>query len=720
MVSHTRSRSKGSFSIFSFDTIRSFSRAGSRQASRIPSKDELRDRTESSLSHRCDPNDQPPASPEPIAPNDVVEGSAQELGNRAQDQQPQGEAETTVQQFHSTRRRAHRLRPKSWLSFSRLSSQSPYPRSISTQLPKTSSTSTVARSVISAPVLTSTTNVSVARAERVHCGEISDVAFAQSTWNSQVGWVATSNQDPGETRRDAKASDGPHGESLGPPTGLTTPKRGRILRLKNAIRSRVRNGTSHPQSVTAQQEHDPETVGDVEGDQDPTLKRDLSRRRAETVNLYKGKIKRLTGHGHIRRKSVIINKGAAEPRGGESPLLGRGDIIDVPTTDLAAEHSDNESAFGSLTRSFASAVDKLDFYSSVPHNMPFLKSRSSFFFPKKGEKGVGNRDEARRQFPPISPSKPAPPVAQAIAASSQSNLLKTLDCGGHPQKLHSTPRPAEPHNPETHEFKPDQEDNTAQQAAVAPVVFSAEKNGYVPAAPRAGCPRGVNPLRMHPPGAMAVAPSVPYRAVQALPVDRDALVDLPRGRTATPNSEDREGSDTTSLEDAPIYSPSLGDLSQYARDTPRSTRAVPTGSSRDQKENTPSARSPVKKDLAVKGHVGPLKKSRSGVGLFSRSKAEKPSTTANRNGAEAESPLYQRDGYQQGRSDNGNGRTVKKSKSLHFGGLFKRKDPSDVLPTMASSAFQPATPSPLRKVMRFGSQSTRGGGNSPTAPSAKK
>ncbi|OQV08843.1 hypothetical protein CLAIMM_13058, partial [Cladophialophora immunda] len=414
------------------------------------------------------------------------------------------------------------------------------------------------------------------------------------------------------------------------------------------------------------------------------------------------------------------NKGAAESRGGDSPLLGHGDIIDVPTADLAAEHSDSESAFGSLTRSFTSAVDKLDFHSTLPRNMSFLKSRSSFFYSKKGEKGGGNRDEARQQFPPISPSRPAPPVAQVIAASSQSDLLGTFGSGAHPKKLTSAPRPVGSHKPESQDSRSNQEDHASHRTAVAPLVFSAEKNGYVPAAPIAGYPRGVNPLRMHPPAAMAVAPSVPYRAAQALPVDQDAPSNLPRRHTATPNSEDREGSDTASLEDAPIYSPSLGDLSQYARDTPRSTKAVPTASSRDQHESSASPRSPVKKDLTIKAQAGPLKKSRSGVGLFSKSKAENTSTTANHTGGRAESPVYQRDGNQQGSSGSGKGKMVKKSKSLHFGGLFKRKDPSDLISTMASSAFQPATPSPLRKVMRFGSQSTRGGGNSPTAPSAKK
>src|ERR1700709_770349 len=91
MVSHNhrRSRSKRSFSIFSLDTIRSFSRAGSRHgesktkaclarsdhelASRISSKDNLRIGAESSLSHRCDPNNQPPPTPEPSVLNTAGE-----------------------------------------------------------------------------------------------------------------------------------------------------------------------------------------------------------------------------------------------------------------------------------------------------------------------------------------------------------------------------------------------------------------------------------------------------------------------------------------------------------------------------------------------------------------------------------------------------------------------------------------------------------------------
>ncbi|EXJ71592.1 uncharacterized protein A1O5_05400 [Cladophialophora psammophila CBS 110553] len=553
---------------------------------------------------------------------------------------------------------------------------------------------------------------------------MSDAAFAQSTWNSQVGWVASNDHDAGESpsgrSSEALASNGALGEGPDQPTNLTALKRGRILRLRNAFRSRIRNGTLRPQGTTAQSKQQRETSGDVEGNESPASSRDLSRRRAETLNLCRGKIKGLTGNDHhIRRKSVNTNKGTTELTRGDSPLLGD-DIIAVPTTDLAAESSDNESAFGSLTRSFASAVDKLDFYSNLPCNMSFLRSRSSFFNPNKREKRGDDRDEVRRQFPPISPSKPAPPVAQSIAASSPTDLSRNFSPASNPRKLHPAPRPVGPPIPGARGFKLNQEGLASRQPPIAPLVFSAEKNAYVPAAPVAGYPRGVNPLRMHPPGAMAVAPSGPYQAAQALPVDRDALFNSPRRHTTTPNSEDREGSDTGSLDDAPIYSPSLGDLSQYARDTPRSTNAVPNGASRDQIENAAPIPSPVKNDLPAKGQSGPLKKSRSGLGLFSRSKPENASPIATGNGARGESPLYQGDANQQGNSGSSTGKMVKKSRSLHFGGLFKRKDPFDLVPSMGSSPFQPATPSPLRKVMRYGSQSTKGGGNSPTTQSAKR
>jgi hypothetical protein len=243
------------------------------------------------------------------------------------------------------------------------------------------------------------------------------------------------------------------------------------------------------------------------------------------------------------------------------------------------------------------------------------------------------------------------------------------------------------------------------------MVFSNEKNGYVASASVSGNPKSVNPLKMHPPDTMAVPMPIAIRPMSIMRADSGTPQSGSRPQAAAPAAEIDTDSDSISLEDAPIYSPSLGDLSQYARDTPRSVNVAPSETGKAQVVIPTPTRSPIKNRSAPKGQSGVLKKSKSGVSLFSRSKSGNNSTHTG-------GPLQQRDANQ--KITNVAGNVVKKSRSLHFGGLFRKDEHADIQPTaVPASPFQPATPSPLRKVMRYGSQST-GGGSSPTALSARK
>ena len=686
------------------------------QASRIPSKDDLRTGAESSLSHRCDPHNQPPPTPAPslinVAKGESVKPKSPERTKPQQDTQiAQETLRIGTQRFDSIRRRAHRLRPKSWLHFSRPAQQIPYPRSISTQLPKTASTSTVARSVISAPILTSTTNVAVARTEGVHCGEISEAAFSQSTWDSQVGWVASGSQDAGGVLQRTSSKVGVRSPVIEDKANKlvegTPSKKGRIVRLKNVLKTRIRTRNQTPQpgasSSLSQLQQGGSKSAEDEEIKCQSLRRDLSRRRAETINLYKGKIKGLTGNGHIRRKSVNI-KGATQPGGEEDPPL-LDDIIDFPTTDFITS-SDNESPFGSLTKSFASAVDKLDFYSTLPRNMSFLRSRSSFFSLKKGDKDDGPSKSTEPHFPVISPSMPAPPISQPIAASAQADPPARPDHGSSSMRQFPVPERGMP------TISKAQGHDTRRRSGPSPIVFSSEKNGYIASTPIPGYLRGINPLRMHPPHTMAVPPSEPDRSASAMPGNSHTPPNRSKPRTVVPPVEVDTDSEAGSLDDAPIYSPSLGDLSQYSRDTPRSTAPPLSEPSKGQAMNPTPTRSPMKKRILTKGQSRPLKKSKSGISLFSRSKADSASSSEGRR------VLNQRDANQKIGS-NGE-KTVKKSKSLHFGTLFKKDDQHDLIPSLPPSPFQPATPSPLRKVMRYGSQSTKDGSPPLTSLATKK
>lgn len=664
-------------------------------AARIPSKDELIERTESSLSYRCDPQNQPPATPEPDPQTHIsteVAGSKLEEGSKKQNagsQQPQGSGQLNHEKS-SLRRRALQIRPLSWLALSRPPLESHCPRSMSAQLPTAASTSTVARSVISAPVLTSTTNVQVACTEGVHCGEISDLTFSQPTWNSRVGSVAkpTDSQRGGTGPDDAAPN---LGMSLNPgPTlaNASAVSRRRIFQFGDIVRRKIGSrplkkptgGSSPLQSAEARAE-DSDT-----GLAPAALESSLARRRAETLNLYKGKIKGLTGNGHVRRKSLNSSKDLAETAK-DPPLLG--EFTDTQLTDTKAEQSDDDSAFGSLTRSFVSAVDKLDFHSPLPRNIPFLRSRSSFFHPKKGDNAAGESSETKRQFARISPP---PPVLSSSTPSTLS--LAPPD-----------PPPAAKLDKAAHN------ELVAQQSAPSPMVFSKEKNKYVPAKPVAGSPRGINPFRMHPPDAMASPPSLSYQPVPAGPTASNVPSDSPQRQETTASEHGEENDDLASLENAPIYSPSLGDLSQYARDTPQSTRDGRPESARAKAVEATPTRNAITDKKTLYGHRGLLRKSKSGVGLFSRTKPDQSMTmSSSRSGVSEGSaptsssmlrPLYERDSNQKlaARSE----KSLRKSRSLHFGGLFKKENHSSLSIPMArevSFPFQPATPSPLRNVTR--------------------
>jgi hypothetical protein len=618
------------------------------------------------------------------------------------------------QRFGSIRRKANRLRPKSWLSFARAAQETQWPRSVSTQLPKAASSSTIARSVISAPILTSTTNPSVARNEGVRYDAISDANLSDPYWNMHRHETATGNPNDSATAHTPQSSanvlssdtEDQAGRSF---SGILSKKR-RITRLKAVFKDKFRPRSSFP-NTTVQSEQANDGSQETEQGGDNLLGRRLTRRhhRAETIDHYKGKIQELTGNGHIRRKSVNNSKGVAESKEDEGPPL-LGDLVDAPAADLAADHSDHESPFGSLTKSFASAVDKLDFYSNLPRNMSFLRSKSSLPNAKKSENNSDGPRGAEPGFPPISPTSPAQPFAQAVTAPAQPNSqVSQLEANSSVRPSLSAPSGSPPMSRQS--LRSAQAELARRQSGPASMVFSNEKNGYVASAPVPGYPHGVNPLRMHPPTTMAIPPAEIGLSSSFKPAECPTPSMPPPPNPTTPGPDGDSDSDSTSLEDAPIYSPSLGDLSQYARGaTPRSVNFTVARTSQASAPVPTPTRSPIKSRISAKGQFAGLKKSRSGISLFSRARRDAVAAHAGVNA------LTERDTNRM--ISNDGEKMVRKSKSLHFG-LFKKAEQQDRIPSVPPSPFQPATPSPLRKVTRYDSQSTNAG-SSPTTLSGKK
>lgn len=566
---------------------------------------------------------------------------------------------------------SQRLRPLSWFSHQKSSAQDRHcPRSVSAQLPKASSTSTVGRSVISAPILTSTTNIEVARTEGVHCGEISDVAFSQSNWDSQVGWVAETSTEKSYTSGHDCHSERPQPNQKNASLGSREFRGGRMFRFGNALKTRLTNSSlSNYNEAALLTQQSPSFVGNSNS-QSTSNARPGPQRRAGTLSLYKGKIKGFAWTSHIRRKPVNNSSSIMTPQQ-DPPLLGELNEVDATRTYSAQE--DAGSAFGSLTRSFASAVEKLDFHSPLPRNMTFLRSKSSFFNIKKGTFDNDGHQELNKTDNGIS----------TLARTSSLNKC-SASTGVGPSAMVS----AQAVNLPTNHIL------AARKMAPEPMVYSTEHNGYRPSRPVAGHPRGVHPLRMHPPDPVSASTIKPQRA-------------------ETPSQVSEDGSESISLEDAPIYSPSLGDLSQYARETPPSTKNAKLRKA--VVIDTTPTRVFVKENKQGSSLGGSLRKSSSALSLFSKARSVRSAEKRHRHDSQPSAlprtdsvALQQRDVNQKiGIQDE---KAVKKSRSLHFGSLFKRESSSTLgssTPRDRSIAFQPATPSPLRNVTRVRrSQST--------------
>ena len=217
---------------------------------------------------------------------------------------------------------------------------------MSARLPKDTSIATVASSVISAPVLTSTTNVKVADVEGVHCDELAEESFDKSTWPNKVGW----NPDKDETAANEARMLAGKIEA----EEASQDKPGRLVRLGAAVKDILKGRKN---GSFTQLEDESLVVG---------------RRHAETINLCKSKIRHLTGSGHIRRKSVQVTAGnhsndddmqarpgsSAALQAAEQPLLSSKNSQDF--LSITSDLDDGGTKFGSLTRSFNSALDKLN------------------------------------------------------------------------------------------------------------------------------------------------------------------------------------------------------------------------------------------------------------------------------------------------------------------------------------------------------------------------
>lgn len=542
MTSQNRHRSRGSLSIL--DHIRSLSRTGSRRGQSLfinmNSTNNFQDQpVERSVSSQsCNPQRQSAPSPGPVLSSVTpikVEGLIKSP-TTALPRFPSTILETPSYQTKP------KQRPLSWFSISNVL-KGHTSRNRSVQLP--------GKSIISRPILTSTSNAKVAEAEGVQYDNI--------------------------------LPNGPTWKKVDTPSEKSN-------KLVDIVRT-MRRKTSSTEF----------TDDDYEKDELP-IEKGIERRRAETKNLCNEKINKLTDNGRIKRKSIAQAETFTRDQ----------DSTSRPGTNFVGIEPSSDFGFSSLTRSFASAVDKLDFYSTQSNMGGLPKSKSIFNFRKRDKEEkiveVAENEEVKQvnnNVNEINKPEDLLTLKEALAETKQNRSY-------YPPISASDPEPTK---------------------------FDAIKNAYIPTEPVANYPRGVNPLRMHTnPMQFAVAPPG---------------VVLPNPQTTNRYGIIEEDEDL--IEDAPIYSPSSGDLSQYNRFSPS-----PTVTTQEEVQETPT-RMPGSRSYMQR--LG-LKKSRSGLGLFAKKTAA----------AKEEKQ-----------------KIVRKSRSMHFG-LFKREDDTE-------SNFQPISPSPLRSVV---------------------
>ena len=418
---------------------------------------------------------------------------------------------------------------------------------MSVQLPKDASSSTMARSVISAPMLTSTTNAKVAAAEGVQCRGTFTIEHCHETTAAEArhlaGKIETEHHRPGRRFVDV---------------------------LKDKLRRRERS--------FAKLDEDTTSLG-------------INRRRAETINLCKDKIKNLTGNGHIKRMSITDN---TSKHAGIEHLLSRKEsqaalIINRKTSQIAldfdSQHQpDNDSHFGSLSRSFNSALEKLDFQAN---HVPFLRSRSSIFNMRRpGEQQMG----VPSVEPYHAPNTPRPAFAQMATTTSVTA---------------ATTAPEMPPNAE----KPNTVEEGKMDGRATQLRFSPDK-GYTAAAPDPNYPGGVNPLRMH--TDVTAMARRPYKHEDEAEGEDEIL-----GKKKSSDGGHDDATTADVLDEATTYSESMRDLSQYARtppalktDTPDLTPPSPTTNTmRNRQSGTPAMTS----DQKGSSHIV---KSKSYLGMF--------------------------------------------------------------------------------------------------------
>ena len=449
-------------------------------------------------------------------------------------------------------------------------------------LPKSGTALTTGRNVISAPVLTSTTNAKVAFTEGVHCGKMTTSGLATSSWDPEPGRITDDNvidfgKDKSYRVQELQSSSGQKSQPPQHSKGLREFSKGpsrrsasmnALSKVKDAVANRLRQA-SDPHTYRSVFSRD-KFVRLEDDCQPPSIVNDKHPRiSTEGRNLGRDKIRALTGHGHVRGKPIQYSGqvGHHALRERRVPCL-----VDPDGTSNIGYHGTDQIEhevdfhFEDLETSFSKAVEKLDF--RMKRDKASLTSLSSFFHSGR-DISASNKTRAPQPsqslasglYPYLSSKVDHPPQKASPSPSSEqlvSGQLSMGQCASCISKR-SSGRARAPPDVYSFPHQPDPISNEGagkrDRTALAQHVFA---RGHS------------NPLASH--------PDLTKFAEQPTPRMTDTEMPPRGGRLGVHITHEEH--DLSDLEGAPIYSPSLENLSQYGRNTPTSAPGSTNLSSR--------------------------------------------------------------------------------------------------------------------------------------------
>lgn len=449
-------------------------------------------------------------------------------------------------------------------------------------MPAVSTISTIERSVISAPVLTSTTNARVALAEGVHCGQVTISGQETSSWHANGGRKSddvhggdAKDQFQHKQKLQNSNSQGSYFQQC--PNGTSKITKGfakrsasmnTLSKMKDACTIRLGKASD---SHTCRSVFGRDKFVRLGDDCRPSSAANgrFARVRTEGRDLCRDKIRTLTGYGQMRRKDVQY----PGPHSHENLREGKVSLlVDEDDTSGAAHHCTAQTHhtivfnFEDLESSFTKGIEYLDFQLERDNPAPSPLSSPPY---QGGDTSAPKLTTAHQRFGGQSSGLyPHPSSAADLSApnlsphptfdktdSDQPSMGQCASCISRCRSCRAKAGTEVYSFPYQQDLAPQEEVDKADRTVLAQRIFS-----------RGHC----NPLASHP----------DLTKFTEQPASKLIETTVPRHGGACRVDITNEEPDLGDLDAAPIYSPSLDSFSQYGKAAPCSAPGSTVISSR--------------------------------------------------------------------------------------------------------------------------------------------